>query len=164
MHFHLIPYADPAMVRHELGDEMIRTHDDAMRAITQRLAERMDPSCTPCAGWTCLCHSRRSAGGEDERVGAAAVDGAEHVKAEYFRPFPLQGVGICIGPLGRERADSVCRIPAQILHLRGAPSQGLLSRRAGRGGTGDDFVSTAPASPRYETSRRRNPRHRESFT
>ena len=33
VHFHLIPYADPSIVRHVLKNEDVRSHDDAMRIL-----------------------------------------------------------------------------------------------------------------------------------
>jgi DNA repair protein SbcD/Mre11 len=42
VHFHLVPYADPAQVRYTLGDDEIRSHDDAMLAITSRIEAAMD--------------------------------------------------------------------------------------------------------------------------
>ena len=42
VHFHLVPYADPAQVRH-VQDESIRTHDDAALAIVRRIEGHLDP-------------------------------------------------------------------------------------------------------------------------
>ena len=37
VHFHLVPYADPSMVRHIFEDEEIRTHNDAMKKMIELL-------------------------------------------------------------------------------------------------------------------------------
>ncbi|HSI65870.1 MAG TPA: exonuclease subunit SbcD, partial [Planococcus sp. (in: firmicutes)] len=34
VHFHLVPYADPSQVRYAFGNPAIKTHNDAMKAIT----------------------------------------------------------------------------------------------------------------------------------
>ena len=40
VHFHLVPFADPGMVRQMLGDDSIRTFDDAMRAVIGGIEDR----------------------------------------------------------------------------------------------------------------------------
>ncbi len=94
VHFHLVPYADPAMVRHAFSNEDIRTHDDAMKAIADRIAAGMDPS----ARHVVVGHAFVTPGGvpevntsESERP--LSIGGAEHVKAEYFRPFHYTALG-----------------------------------------------------------------------
>lgn len=94
VHFHLVPYADPAQVRHALGDEEIRTHDDAMRALTGRIAQTMNPA----ARHVFVGHAFVTPAGEpqdntSESERPLAVGGAEHVRAEYFRPFHYTALG-----------------------------------------------------------------------
>ncbi|AJY77853.1 exonuclease SbcCD subunit D [Paenibacillus beijingensis] len=94
VHFHLVPYADPAMVRYTFGDEDIRTHDDAMKAVTAKIAAGMDPK----ARHVLVGHAFVTPGGlpqantsESERP--LSVGGAEHVHAEYFKPFHYTALG-----------------------------------------------------------------------
>src|SRR5699024_789832 len=41
VHFHLVPYTDPSTVRNILADETIRTHNDAAKAIVNRIKTNM---------------------------------------------------------------------------------------------------------------------------
>lgn len=94
VHFHLIPYADPALVRYQLGDESIRTHDDAMRVITAKLKSGMDPA----ARHVFVGHAFITATGEPELNTSdserpLSVGGAEHVSAAYFEGFHYTALG-----------------------------------------------------------------------
>lgn len=40
--FYLVPYADPAIVRHIYKDENIKSHDDAMKKVIEIIEEKMD--------------------------------------------------------------------------------------------------------------------------
>lgn len=44
VHFHLVPYADPAQIRYQLADETIKSHDDAAKAIVAKITAKMDPA------------------------------------------------------------------------------------------------------------------------
>ncbi|QAY65070.1 exonuclease SbcCD subunit D [Paenibacillus protaetiae] len=94
VHFHLVPYADPAQVRTAFGDETIRSHDDAMRAVIERIQERMDGQ----ARHVLIGHAFVTPGGaaepntsDSERP--LAIGGAEHVNADYFSPFHYTALG-----------------------------------------------------------------------
>ncbi|RCW43359.1 exonuclease SbcCD subunit D [Paenibacillus prosopidis] len=94
VHFHLVPYADPAQVRHQFGDESIRTHDDAMRAITAKLDAVMDKA----ARHVFIGHAFVTATGEPEHNTSdserpLSVGGAEHVSAAYFERFHYTALG-----------------------------------------------------------------------
>jgi exonuclease SbcD len=94
VHFHLVPYADPAQVRYVLQDEEIRSHDDAMRALTSRIAEGMDPA----ARHVFIGHAFVTPQGEKQDNTSDAerplsVGGAEHVRADYFAPFHYTALG-----------------------------------------------------------------------
>lgn len=94
VHVHLVPYADPALVRYILGDETIRSHDDAMRAIVSRIEDGMDPT----ARHLFVGHAFVTPGGEpqdntSDSERPLSVGGAEHVRAEYFRPFHYTALG-----------------------------------------------------------------------
>ncbi|GLX65699.1 exonuclease SbcCD subunit D [Paenibacillus glycanilyticus] len=94
VHVHLIPYADPAQVRVAFEDESIRTHDEAMRAITERIASQMDPE----ARHIVVGHAFVTATGEAEPNTSdserpLSIGGAEHVRAAYFEPFHYTALG-----------------------------------------------------------------------
>jgi exonuclease SbcD len=94
VHFHLVPYVDPAQARYQLGDDTIRSHDDAMRVITSRLVESMDPA----ARHVFIGHAFVTATGEPELNTSdserpLSVGGAEHVSAAYFEAFHYTALG-----------------------------------------------------------------------
>lgn len=94
VHFHLIPYADPAVVRLKLGDEDIRTHDDAMRAITDGIREQMIPG----ERHVLIGHAFVTPHGEAEvntsdSERPLAIGGAEHVSAGHFDGFAYVALG-----------------------------------------------------------------------
>lgn len=94
VHFHLIPFADPSTVRLVLGDEGIRTHDDAMRGITGKIREQADTG----ARHVLVAHAFVTPGGE-ARPGTSdserplAIGGAEHVSAAHLAPFQYAALG-----------------------------------------------------------------------
>ncbi len=94
VHFHLVPYADPAQVRHLLQDESIRSHDEAMEAIVAAISKNMDPK----ARHVFVGHAfvtpdgeKRSNTSDAERP--LSIGGAEHVKAAHFKPFHYTALG-----------------------------------------------------------------------
>lgn len=94
VHFHLVPYADPAQVRQLFGDETIRTHDDAMRAITAKLEASLDSN----ARHVFVGHAFVTATGEPELNTSdserpLSIGGAEHVSAAYFERFQYTALG-----------------------------------------------------------------------
>ncbi|WP_409345128.1 exonuclease SbcCD subunit D [Paenibacillus sp. MBLB4367] len=94
VHFHLVPYADPAQVRYAFGDETIRSHDEAMRAIVERIEASMDPD----ARHVFVGHAFVTPAGEPEANTSDAerplsIGGAEYVRAEYFKKFHYTALG-----------------------------------------------------------------------
>jgi len=94
VHVHLVPYADPAQVRHLYGDESIRSHDEAMRAMVTRIEAAMDPA----ARHVLVGHAFVTPGGEpqdntSDSERPLSIGGAEHVRAEYFRSFHYTALG-----------------------------------------------------------------------
>lgn len=94
VHFHLVPYADPAVVRHRLADDTIRTHDDAMKAIVDRIKETMDPDARHVfvghAFVTPLGEARCNTSDAERPL---AIGGAEHVNAAHFADFHYTALG-----------------------------------------------------------------------
>jgi DNA repair protein SbcD/Mre11 len=94
VHFHLIPYAEPSIVRHLLGDESVRTHDDSMRRIVELIGERMDAH----ARHVFVGHAFVTPNGEAERNTSdserpLAIGGVEHVSGQHFVPFHYTALG-----------------------------------------------------------------------
>lgn len=94
VHFHLIPYADPAQVRYTFGDDVIRSHDDAMKAIISRLEPAMDSS----ARHVFVGHAFVTPMGEPKENTSdserpLAIGGAEYVRADHFKPFHYTALG-----------------------------------------------------------------------
>jgi len=94
VYFHLVPYADPAQVRYALGDETIRTHDDAMRAIVSRIEGAMKPGARHVfVGHAFVTPGARPEENTSQSERPLVVGGAEHVHAEYFEGFHYTALG-----------------------------------------------------------------------
>ncbi|GEL07077.1 exonuclease SbcCD subunit D [Salisediminibacterium halotolerans] len=94
VHFHAIPYADPSQVRVLLDDDDIRTHDDAIRKLTERIKANMDPG----ARHVFVGHLFVTPHGEAEENTSdserpLSIGGADHVSAEHFHPFHYTALG-----------------------------------------------------------------------
>ena len=94
VHFHLVPYADPSVVRHVFEDEEIRTHNDAMKKITENITAAMNPH----ARHVFVGHAFVTPHGE-QQVNTSdserplAIGGAEHVDAVHFSKFHYTALG-----------------------------------------------------------------------
>ena len=94
VHFHLVPYSDPSVVRHVFEDEEIRTHNDAMKKITNHLSANMDPT----ARHIFVGHAFVTPHGEkqdntSDSERPLAIGGAEHVDASLFSKFHYTALG-----------------------------------------------------------------------
>jgi exonuclease SbcD len=94
VHFHLIPYVEPGKVRYILGDDTIKTHDDAMRKITENIKATMDPT----ARHVFVGHAFVTPGGEaqdntSDSERPLSIGGAEHVSAKHFQGFNYTALG-----------------------------------------------------------------------
>jgi DNA repair protein SbcD/Mre11 len=94
VHFHLIPYADPSVVRNIFGDEEVRTHNDAMKKITDEITARMNPN----ARHVFVGHAFVTPNGEQKENTSdserpLAIGGAEHVNANHFSKFHYTALG-----------------------------------------------------------------------
>lgn len=94
VHFHLVPYADPAQIRYQFADETIKSHDDAAKAIVAKITARMDPA----ARHVFVGHAFVTPYGEkqentSESERPLSIGGAEYVHAEYFETFHYTALG-----------------------------------------------------------------------
>ncbi|THF79976.1 exonuclease SbcCD subunit D [Cohnella fermenti] len=91
---YLVPFADPAVVRLALGDDNIRTYDDAAKAVV----ERIKPSLKPGARNVFVGHAFVTKGGQAEPNTSdserpLAIGGAEHVSSTHFSCFHYTALG-----------------------------------------------------------------------
>lgn len=94
VHFHMIPYAEPSKIRYVLGDDAIRTHDEAMQAVVRTIEQTMDPH----ARHVFVGHAFVTPRGEAEENTSdserpLAIGGAEHVSAQHFGEFHYTALG-----------------------------------------------------------------------
>ena len=94
VHFHLIPYCDPSMVRHVLQDEAIKSHEDATKKIINHIQKSMDPN----ARHVYVGHAFVTPYGEEEENTSdserpLSIGGAEHVSATHFEHFHYTALG-----------------------------------------------------------------------
>ncbi|PTL37597.1 exonuclease SbcCD subunit D [Alkalicoccus saliphilus] len=94
VHFHLVPYTDPAQVRLALQDETIKTHDDALRAITAKIEETKDPK----ARHVFVGHAFLTTHGEEKENTSTSerplsIGGADQASADYLHGFHYVALG-----------------------------------------------------------------------
>ncbi|MBN2984970.1 MULTISPECIES: exonuclease SbcCD subunit D [Cohnella] len=94
VHFHLVPFADPSVVRQRWGDESVRSCDDAMRAVVAGIEAKMDPK----ARHVLVGHAFVTPGGEarpntSESERPLAIGGTEYVRSEHFKSFHYTALG-----------------------------------------------------------------------
>lgn len=94
VHFHLVPYADPSQVRYLLKNEEIRTHDQAMIAITTNIQTTMDPKARHVfAGHAFVTPSGEREDNTSDAERPLSIGGVEFVNAAYFLPFHYTALG-----------------------------------------------------------------------
>jgi len=103
VHFHLAPFVDPSMVRNLYGDDSIRTYDDAVKTIVEKMIEKMNPQ----ARHVFVGHffvtprgEKRENTSDSERL--LSVGGIEYVNASHFSNFNY----VALGHLHRAHAVS----------------------------------------------------------
>jgi len=89
VHFYLVPYCEPAMVRQYLGEEKIVSHHDAMEAIVQKITEQMDQTVPN----VLVGHSFVLGGKTTDSERVLSVGGTGCVGAELFSPFTYTALG-----------------------------------------------------------------------
>lgn len=86
--FFLLPYAEPPLVRERLGDEGLRSHDEAMKALTAHLLGSQAPGRSVLVGH---CFAMGGESSESERP--LSVGGAGTVDTAHFRGFSYTALG-----------------------------------------------------------------------
>lgn len=94
VHFHLVPYSDPSMIRSKLDDERIRSHNDAMEKIVEHISERMDPNARHVfVGHAFVTPYGEEAENTSDSERPLSLGGAEYVDARCFEPFHYTALG-----------------------------------------------------------------------
>ncbi|MBY0222280.1 exonuclease SbcCD subunit D [Mammaliicoccus sciuri] len=94
VHFHLIPYADPSIVRSLFEDDTISSHQQAMQKVIDHLRLSMEPN----ARHIFVGHAFITPIGEKEENTSDAerplsIGGAEYVSSNLFEPFHYTALG-----------------------------------------------------------------------
>ncbi|MFC0300590.1 exonuclease SbcCD subunit D [Virgibacillus soli] len=94
VHFHLVPYCDPSIVRNLFDNEEIRSHNDATKQIVEHIAEKMDHH----ARHVYVGHAFVTPFGEEEENTSESerplsIGGAEYVDAHHFADFHYTALG-----------------------------------------------------------------------
>ncbi|ALX48578.1 exonuclease SbcCD subunit D [Lentibacillus amyloliquefaciens] len=94
VHFHLVPYCDPSVVRTMTEDDTVRSHNDAGRKIAEMIQQDMDPD----ARHVYIGHAFVTPFGEEEENTSdserpLSIGGAEYVDARHFAPFDYTALG-----------------------------------------------------------------------
>lgn len=94
VHFHLVPYCDPSIVRYVYEDETVQTHDDAARRIVEEIQGTMDDN----ARHVYVGHAFVTPYGEKEANTSESerplsIGGAEYVRASHFTDFDYTALG-----------------------------------------------------------------------
>ena len=92
VHFHLIPFAEPSIVRSTLQDDSIATYDDAMRKTIELIDLKQG------ARHVAIAHAFVTNNGNQEKNTSdserpLAIGGSECVDAAYFEPFHYTALG-----------------------------------------------------------------------
>ncbi|WP_407269887.1 exonuclease SbcCD subunit D [Radiobacillus sp. PE A8.2] len=94
VYFHLVPYADPSMIRHAFDDETIQNHHDAMRKIVENIENNFSMD----NRHVFVGHAFVTPFGEQEENTSdserpLSIGGAEHVDARLFTNFNYTALG-----------------------------------------------------------------------
>lgn len=94
VHFYLVPFADPSIVKHLYEDEAISSHNEAMKKVIDGIVENLNPK----ARHVFVGHAFVTKHGESENNTSdserpLAIGGAEYVSANLFEPFHYTALG-----------------------------------------------------------------------
>ncbi len=94
VHFHLVPFTDPSILKHLYEDDTIASHHEAMRKVTGAIQDKMEDH----ARHVFVGHAFVTPSGEREDNTSdaerpIAIGGAEYVSAHLFEPFHYTALG-----------------------------------------------------------------------
>jgi len=94
VHFHLVPFADPSVVKHLHDDETIVNHNDAMKKVTSAIREQMEEGVRHVfVGHAFVTPHGESEDNTSDSERPLAIGGAEYVSAHLFEPFHYTALG-----------------------------------------------------------------------
>jgi DNA repair protein SbcD/Mre11 len=94
VHFHLVPYTDPSRVRHVFIDETVKSHNDAMKTIVEKIEEIKDKSARHVfVGHAFITHNGAEMDNTSDSERPLSIGGAEHVSDSHLRGFHYAALG-----------------------------------------------------------------------
>lgn len=94
VHFHLVPFADPSVVKHLHEDETIVNHNDAMKKVTATIREQMAEGVRHVfVGHAFVTPHGESENNTSDSERPLAIGGAEYVSAHLFEGFNYTALG-----------------------------------------------------------------------
>ncbi|MEC5424842.1 exonuclease SbcCD subunit D [Virgibacillus sp. C22-A2] len=94
VNFYLIPYCDPSVVRTELEDDTIRSHNDAMNSIVENISSNMDPdSRNVFVGHAFVTPFGEERENTSDSERPLSIGGAEYVDGHHFSAFNYTALG-----------------------------------------------------------------------
>lgn len=94
VHFHLVPFADPSVVKHLHDDETIVNHNDAMKKVTSAIREQMVEGVRHVfVGHAFVTPRGESEDNTSDSERPLAIGGAEYVSAHLFEGFDYTALG-----------------------------------------------------------------------
>lgn len=92
VNFYMVPYCEPAIAREMYNDPKIRTHDDAMKAVMERIGQKMDAdSRNVCVAHAFVMGTETLETSESERP--LSIGGSEYVSVDHFERFDYVALG-----------------------------------------------------------------------
>lgn len=89
VNFYLIPYAEPGVVRHVLGNDSIHSHQEAMKAIVGKIEETLNPN----EPNVFVGHAFVLGGSTSDSERSLSVGGSGCVNHDVFAPFSYTALG-----------------------------------------------------------------------
>ncbi len=94
VHFHLVPFADPSIVKYLHDDETISNHNEAMHKVIDSIGKRMtDDARHVFVGHAFVTPHGESEANTSDSERPLAIGGAEYVSAHLFEPFHYTALG-----------------------------------------------------------------------
>jgi len=94
VHFHLVPYCDPSVVRTIFNDDDVRTHNDVMEKVIQQITKQMDPNARHVfVGHAFVTPSGEKQDNTSDSERPLSIGGAEYVDAHHFEKFHYTALG-----------------------------------------------------------------------
>jgi len=94
VHFHLVPFSDPSVVKHLHDDIAISSHNDAMKKIINQIQDNMDEDVRHVfVGHAFVTKHGESENNTSDSERPIAIGGAEYVSAQLFEPFDYTALG-----------------------------------------------------------------------